>query len=101
MTNLTEERLAEIRGYLESFEKFGTRSMRDQAECSFPLAQEVPFLLEIIDSQKTDLQKCKDALTRIEYYEKECYDYEPLDAKAAYEMVKIAKEALESLSLSL
>ncbi len=45
-------------------------------------------------------KKMEAALREIIFYEKEIYDYEPLDAKAADELVKIAEEAFDFDPLS-
>ncbi len=59
--------------------------------------QDVGFLLNYIQAQQSALRGAEDKLHEIIFYEKEVYDYEPLDGKAADNMVIIAEEAREIL----
>lgn len=94
MTKLTTERLEKIRHAASDPRRLFYSSFR---------GGDIQFLLDLIESQKTDLQKCKAALERIVKYDGQ----EPMDFCKAYDegfecgAYPIAKEALQSLSPSL
>jgi len=60
----------------------------------FVTATHVPWLLAQLHASRQREKRYRESLHDIVFYEKEVHDYEPLDAKAADEIVKIAKAAL-------
>ena len=57
--------------------------------------QDIPALLSMIQELEAKANKWERTLHTIAYYEKECYDYEPLDTQAAEDMANMAAEAIE------